>query len=1228
MVKNLTSLPPKRSPDLKGKPDDSSQSTKDPINIVTGNMYIITTDQTLPGKGINFEFTRAYNSRSSENTILGYGWTHSYNLTLTEDAVNHLVKIEDEQGKIFLFADTGGTYLAQIGDSSTLVKNVSGFIWTQKTGKQYLFNLTGKLTQIKDRNANALTLTYDASNRLEKITDTANRAILLEYDGLNRLIRLKDPLLRTFSYSYDANNNLINVTDPLNQIITYTYDANHNFTQKTDPRGRITTFTYDASDRCTSSSGENNSGKTTLVFDPANKKTIVTDSFGQSSSYYYNADEEITRIVNPQGKEILSTWDAYYRLTSRTDTLGRNTSLNYDGKGNLAKVIDSASNITIFTYEPNFSLLRVLVDAQNNFTTYTYDTKGNLLTANDALNNSTTCTYNTYGQPLSIKNPKNQTTTFTYDSTGNLITIKDALNNTTTFSYDTVGNLTQKEDAQGNITRLSYDTLNRLTRVTFADNSFISYAYDGVDNRISSTDQESHTTNYTYAQDNQLKSVTDAQGGCVRYDYDTEGNLITVMDQNSHSTHYTYDSLNRLSEQEDALGRKTKFEYDATGNLTKKTDAKGQIITYEYDSLNRLKKIIYPAGSPVTFTYDTLGRRMSMVDSRGTTNYAYDVLGRALVVDGPLANDTVTYTYDAVSNRVAMVDPDAKTTRYAYDALNRLSTITDSLNKVTSYTYDSVGNLINTTYPNGLKTVNAYDALNRLTKLTQQKSASPFTKLNEFTYAYDLTGRRRTALAFDGSLLNYTYDPAGRLTQEAKTAAVNPYQIAYEYDSAGNRLRMINNSLTHIYNYNPLNQLTEENVTSAQTRTTKTTIFGRMLNSSAISSITVNNIPASFDNPKFICYNVPLTAGSNTLTVRALNSVGAVLATKIMQVTYTPTTRITYTYDLNGNLTQKQSNIKATNYTFDVENRLTKVNTNGKEALFQYDGGGKLTRLTEAGASIDYLYDASNCITERNASGATTASYLRNPYQPGGIGGLVRGLSPQGTVPEFYYLYNAQGNVTTLTNTTGVSTNSYDYDSFGNTITQTGTSSNSYQYSTKELDSTGLIYFGARYYDPRIGRFITPDPLGMVDGPNLYLYCNNDPLNWVDPWGLCGEEKRYWPKSIEPYINYGNYCGPSNTDPTYQKKPIDSMDNLCMPHDQWWIGGRGEQSDIEFSNKLWALPLNPKDWGMPPSNTIDAVRYRIEIQTYFTIRSTYLKTRDVVVNIINKILEEMRKLNE
>ncbi|MDD5669379.1 MAG: hypothetical protein PHE58_05050 [Candidatus Omnitrophica bacterium] len=81
----------------------------------------------------------------------------------------------------------------------------------------------------------------------------------------------------------------------------------------------------------------------------------------------------------------------------------------------------------------------------------------------------------------------------------------------------------------------------------------------------------------------------------------------------------------------------------------------------------------------------------------------------------------------------------------------------------------------------------------------------------------------------------------------------------------------------------------------------------------------------------------------------------------------------------------------------------------------------------------------------------------------------------------------------------------YAFDAFGNLMSSSGTLTNNYRFQTKELHSkSSLVYFGGRWYNPAVGRWITPDPLGIIDGPNLYCYLNNNPINDLDPWGLCG----------------------------------------------------------------------------------------------------------------------------
>jgi RHS repeat-associated protein len=117
---------------------------------------------------------------------------------------------------------------------------------------------------------------------------------------------------------------------------------------------------------------------------------------------------------------------------------------------------------------------------------------------------------------------------------------------------------------------------------------------------------------------------------------------------------------------------------------------------------------------------------------------------------------------------------------------------------------------------------------------------------------------------------------------------------------------------------------------------------------------------------------------------------------------------------------------------------------------------------------------------------------------------------PEHVGSEYHYYYDAQGSVTGLSSQAGNRVAQYEYTAFGEKR-ESGVIADAYRFSSKEWEQdSGLVYFGARYYDPQAGRWLTPDPAGMADGPNVYLYVNNNPVNLVDPWGLMGERINYW----------------------------------------------------------------------------------------------------------------------
>jgi RHS repeat-associated protein len=112
---------------------------------------------------------------------------------------------------------------------------------------------------------------------------------------------------------------------------------------------------------------------------------------------------------------------------------------------------------------------------------------------------------------------------------------------------------------------------------------------------------------------------------------------------------------------------------------------------------------------------------------------------------------------------------------------------------------------------------------------------------------------------------------------------------------------------------------------------------------------------------------------------------------------------------------------------------------------------------------------------------------------------------------QTYFLQDGLGSTTGLTDDDGSMTDTYTYDVFGAMRSHVGASANSYRFTGELQDSQaarGLYYLRARYYDPALGRFLSRDPFkGFVAGPqsqNRYIYNGNDPVDLVDPYGLCG----------------------------------------------------------------------------------------------------------------------------
>lgn len=752
----------------KGPPDDEENGCEgDPVNVVNGNLYIIKTDLETASPGIPFRFRRTYNSISDDDSPLGFGWTHEYNVSLQppdEDTSPAVVTGWDDQEIVFV-QPTPGEFGSLPGEYSTLAQSNDGYVWEKKNGRTYSFSVAGQLTACADRNGNSMGFSYDENDRLQSITDTAGRSYQLSYNANGHITDVTGPAGRTVQYGYDEQGNLISITDPAGVVTEYEYnDPNdpHNLTgQSIDSRFEFN-YTFDAQDRCIESSGPDGNLRVALDYQPDENRTVVTDARGITHTKYYNSDGRITRVTHADGTEETFTWNNDLNRTIANRRDGSEWHYEYDARGSLTRLVDPDDNDIAMTYDLDDNLTS-LTDERSNTTQYEYDDTGNVTRITYPDDSWQAFTYNDRGQPITITDTLNHTATYEYDDEGNLISVTDPDGNTLTYAYDAIGRRTSATDAEGNTTHYTYDALNRVTR------------------------------------------VTDALSGEVDTEHETAG-LGSLTDQNDNKTRFQYDALDQLTEIVDPLGNTKSYGYDANGNLASRTDFRGRTTGYEYDEMDELTKIDYPAGTDVTFAYDNAGRVTEMVDAIGTTAYVYDSSGRLTSYTNGFGK-SVSYTYDAAGNLATLTYPGDKTVAYTYDERNRLAQIEDWAGRITSYEYDAADQLILTRLPNDTRVAYKYDDAGLLTALRNLRSDD--SVIASYKYTFDGNGN---IIAADSEqpldptvqtkVVDYTigadnriesanstpfsYDENGNLTSDGNNA--------YEYDYENRLTRVITSS--------------------------------------------------------------------------------------------------------------------------------------------------------------------------------------------------------------------------------------------------------------------------------------------------------------------------------------------------------------------------------------------------------------------------------------------------
>jgi RHS repeat-associated protein len=356
----------------------------------------------------------------------------------------------------------------------------------------------------------------------------------------------------------------------------------------------------------------------------------------------------------------------------------------------------------------------------------------------------------------------------------------------------------------------------------------------------------------------------------------------------------------------------------------------------------------------------------------------------------------------------------------------------------------------------------------------------------------------------------------------------------------------------------------------------------------------------------------------------------------------------TYTYDANGNRLTELNTLRGINrsytvsaedhlitagtdsYQFDADGFLTGKTSGSNTSTYQYSSRGELLSATLPGStSITYDHDPLGRRIAKRVNGAIIEKYLWKDaitlmaVYDASDNLLMRFHYADGRTPvsmsyngsTYYLAYDQVGSLKTVSDAAGNIIKRVDYDSFGSIINDTNPSlrvSIGFAGGLHDRD-TGLVRFGARDYDPALGRWTAKDPINFVGGDtNLYGYVQNDPVNWVDPFGLTeqaaligqyvsgalargglGVSPSPWeiPNWLIP--PYGRWGGPGRSGPG---KPIDSLDKCFRTHDMDYLSAGIEdwnnidsskikdrkKCDRKVSNCISELPLNPLLWESPP----------------------------------------------
>ena len=613
---------------------------------------------------------------------------------------------------------------------------------------------------------------------------------------------------------------------------------------------------------------------------------------------------------------------------------------------------------------------------------------------------------------------------------------------------------------------------------------------------VSETNTEGETTTYAYNGSGihcGLLAYTvgnDSRGYSYYYDnlgrlmwvYPTEvsGDIAYNEYSNEHADYtYTGNELTSI----DTASTEYNFVYDSFGNRSAVKVGNDSIVSYEYNPYNgKLKKINYANGYSLEYVYDSLERVKEIYESQNNTN----------------TTKIYSYTYRNDGNVSECVD---------YKSGQRYNYVYDNNGRVTRTKVYNLSDSINYIY----SSENTYDDDSKISSQTREYFYGNTVAQEAYTYVYDTRDRLTRVRRNTNEYTSYSYDTLSRVTNVVQSYFGNSSQIQYYYGYARvdskstNRVSSFMTTLyssssmtntSYSYTYDDVGRITEIRINGTLTYSYEYDNLGQLVRE--------NNLPANKTYTYIYDY-----AGNRTEKRTYSYTTGTPSGKAIIEV-------YSYTDSEWGDLlTAYQGGSNAITYDA-IGNPISMYGTtltwHGRRLVqygnytYTYNADGIRTSKTVNGVTHNYVLEGSTILAE--TYGNTT---LRFVYDNTGIIGLYYN--------DVLYMFekNMQGDVVAILNSSLTRVVEYYYDAWGNVLSTSGSmastlgAANPIRYRSYYYDTeTGWYYLQSRYYNPAWGRFISADnhinANGDLIGFNMFAYCSNNPVMFVDPTGQFWKE--------------------------------------------------------------------------------------------------------------------------